>query len=392
MGMEFLVFLALGIAVPTQFLEKLWNKVELLKNVWKFATEFPELINYHNHLKERVQTLKGKMETLGSQEQDLSTQLEQAEFQSGNKRKREVHNWLETVQSKRNKVESTCQDVQQAKIYRYAWLESCVEKHIQEVEELIQQGRFPADDLLLKASQTKGVALVTTKLVGHVTPEENMEEILRHLTNDEISRIGVLGNAGVGKTAIMSHINNSLLENTSTFDHVYWLTVSQEFDIRTMQNDIAGVVGVDLPEERDEMQRAARLHEALQKRSKNLLILDGLSKHFPLDKVGIQTTRGGCKLILTTQSSKVCGRMGCKIIMLKSLLSEEAEELFMEKLGLNSPLPSDFEQIAKQIVKECNGLPGKIINVAEKLMGVVDINEWNNALNEETESKNRLTD
>ena len=44
---------------------------------------------------------------------------------------------------------------------------------------------------------------------------------------DKVTKIGVWGMGGIGKTAIMRHINNKLQEETNEFNDVIWVTVSQ---------------------------------------------------------------------------------------------------------------------------------------------------------------------
>uniref|UniRef100_A0A5B7AXA3 Putative Disease resistance protein RPS2 n=1 Tax=Davidia involucrata TaxID=16924 RepID=A0A5B7AXA3_DAVIN len=392
MWMEFLAFVALGSVMGTEPLEKIKKKIEALENIWTFIGECPEWLNYHNQLDEKVQTLNGKMEVLCSREVDVNEQLVAAEFQPGKKRKREVENWLRNVQSKKHEVQRIDQEVRKMKIFLRAWLGSRVEKKIQEVEELFQQGSF-SEGLLLEVPPTRGEALLTTKLVGKVTSETKLEKIWACFMNDDILRIGVWGKKGVGKTSIMLHINNRLLENPSTSDHVYWVTVSQQLSIHELQNDIAKEVGLDLSDEKEERKRAAKLYKALQRRKKCVLILDDLQKHFSPSDVGIPTLVNGCKLILTTRSAEVCRKMGCqKIIEVGPLPDEEAEKLFMENLGVNITLAPEMEENLKQIVKECDGLPLQIKNVAERLRGVDDINEWRNTLNEVRELKNWLND
>ncbi|GMN23594.1 hypothetical protein TIFTF001_050285, partial [Ficus carica] len=60
-------------------------------------------------------------------------------------------------------------------------------------------------------------------------------------------------------------------------------------------------------------------------------------------------------------------------------------ELFKQKLSNRNTLGPEIERIAEQIVEECEGLPLWILNVADRLRGVDDINEWRNALTEVTE-------
>ncbi|KAK2643349.1 hypothetical protein Ddye_025112 [Dipteronia dyeriana] len=61
-----------------------------------------------------------------------------------------------------------------------------------------------------------------------------MEEIRGHLMGNEIQKIGVCGIGGAGKTTIVTHLNNRLIEDNK-FNHVIWVTVSQTLELIKVQ-------------------------------------------------------------------------------------------------------------------------------------------------------------
>ena len=97
----------------------------------------------------------------------------------------------------------------------------------------MDQGRFPGG-LTFEAHETKGDALLTTKLVGQ-TFQTNMDKIWTRLMQDEVLIIEIYGMGGVGKTTLVTHIHNKLIENPNTFNHVFWITVSQDFSIHKLR-------------------------------------------------------------------------------------------------------------------------------------------------------------
>jgi disease resistance protein RPS2 len=98
----------------------------------------------------------------------------------------------------------------------------------------------------------------------------------------------------------------------------------------------------------------------------------------------------GCKLILTTRSETVCHGIACDYkIQVKLLFEEEAWTLFKKNLGRAIALSLEVEGIAKDIAKECAGLPLEIITVAESLRGVDDLYQWRNTLMKLKESEFR---
>uniref|UniRef100_A0A6N2KGU6 Uncharacterized protein n=1 Tax=Salix viminalis TaxID=40686 RepID=A0A6N2KGU6_SALVM len=195
---------------------------------------------------------------------------------------------------------------------------------------------------------------------------------------------------GVGKTTMLKHIHNKFLERRDNCHFVYWVTVSRDFSIERLQNLIAKCIDLDLSSEDDDLHRATRLLKELRKKEYWILILDDLWNTFELLEVGIPEPVKGCKVIMTTRSKRVCQRMySQRKIEVKSLSVEEAWTLFMEKLGLDMALSLEVERIAKDIVRECAGLPLGVITMAGSLRGVDGLHEWRNTLKKLKESKSR---
>jgi len=266
------------------------------------------------------------------------------------------------------------------------------EEHVENSgRSVVQAGARARSSESLKYNKTRGVPLPTssTKPVGEAF-EENTKVIWSLLLDEEVSTIGIYGMGGVGKSTILQHIHNELLQRSDICDHVWWVTVSQNFSINRLQNLIGKRLHLDLSSEDDDLHRAAKLSEELRKKHKWILILDDLWKNFELHKVGIPEKLEGCKLIMTTRLETVCHGMACQHkIKMKPLSNEEAWNLFIEKLGRDVALSPEVEGITKAVARECAGLPLGIIAVAGSLRGVDDLHEWRNTLNKLRESKFR---
>lgn len=100
---------------------------------------------------------------------------------------------------------------------------------------IIDQGRAPE---VSEAHPAKGKAFQTTELVGRAF-ERNVSEIWSWLMKDDVLSIGIYGIGGVGKTSLLRHINDQLLQRPSSFQNVFWITVTQDFSIYKLQNLIA---------------------------------------------------------------------------------------------------------------------------------------------------------
>jgi sentrin-specific protease 7 len=108
---------------------------------------------------------------------------------------------------------------------------------------------------------------------------------------------------GVGKTLLATLVENEVKRKT-TFNDVFWVTVSDNTNISKLQHDIAKRIGVKLDED-DERIRADYLSSTLERKGKSILILDDVWKYIDLEKVGIHPKVNGIKVILTTRLKHV---------------------------------------------------------------------------------------
>ncbi|KAH7564937.1 hypothetical protein JRO89_XS09G0079000 [Xanthoceras sorbifolium] len=200
-----------------------------------------------------------------------------------------------------------------------------------------------------------------------------MEEIWRHLMDNETKNIGIFGIGRVGKTTIVTHINNRLIEEKK-FPHVIWVTVSQTFDLVKVQNGIANALKQSLSGIENQKIWAGKLLSMLRE-TKFVLILDDMWEAIRLKEVGIHepTKENRCKLVITTRSLDVCHSMNCKTVDMKLLSEKKALELFFEKARLNVSKVPNLKETVELIVKQCARLPPTIVTIASSLMGEEDI-------------------
>ncbi|KAI3473415.1 hypothetical protein Pfo_031389 [Paulownia fortunei] len=348
-----------------------------------FSKVGKQLVDYaHNTVKSikdfqsTLDSLQRNLKSLSSKASDVEEQIKNAELSGRKKRKREVENWLTEVLIIENEFLKLENEVQSRGFISRFFGGDRALKLNQRVDELVEQSRH-FGELLLDVYETRGEALLTTRLVGEAI-EKNLERIWKFLVTDKVSSIGIYGMGGVGKTTLTKHIHNRLLEKTQ--ERVFWVTISQECTIMMFQDKIAHVLGLNLSDEDDEDKRAARLNRALSLRKNIVLILDDLWKNISLEKVGDPLRAEGCRLIITTRSLEVCHQIGCQeIIKVKTLYTDEAWNLFRGTLGRGMTLPLEVQEIAKSMAKVCDGLPLGIITVAGSMRGETAIHVWRNA-------------
>ncbi|RWR90798.1 putative disease resistance protein isoform X1 [Cinnamomum micranthum f. kanehirae] len=335
-------------------------------------------------LKENGDILDKKIEELSCREIDVQTDLETAKLQYGKKPKREVELWLKNVQNIKDKVHDIKQKLGEASWTHIQFrmnLAKEVEEKIKEAVELKENGRFHEGllvDLLVGSVET----FPPIKIVGETTALKNLQKIEECLMEVEVGKIGVYGMGGVGKTTIMTHIHNNI-KNVGTFDRVIWVTVSKESNLKKLQDDVSKELCLSLSNTEDALRRSAEIFRALNLIGKFLLILDDMWRQFALKDIGIPepNEENKCKIVWTTRFENVCRGMGSqRTIKVDALTEDESWILFKEKIGADFVLSPEIEQIAKDVVKECDGLPLGIITVGAAMRGVDDIRIWRNAL------------
>ncbi|GLT47607.1 hypothetical protein SLA2020_212930 [Shorea laevis] len=295
--------------------------------------------------------------------------------------KEEVEGWIEDA---RKVIEIEMPDIEEQVQNVSSWsrgnLGRRVRQKILEVREIYDRGSFP-EGLVIERSPPIGITLPTENMVGEVNVKEKIWE---YLMGHEVGIIGVCGIGGVGKTTVMKHIHNELLNEASRFVKVVWVTVSHPLNVFRLQDDIArAIMKKSLSDCWDELSRASRLMEAMKK-VKYALILDDVWDKFTLHSIGIPepTMENGCKIVITSRSIDVCNYLRCQVVKVPPLPEQESLNLFLDKVGQDVLRIPNLEKILKLMVAECAGLPLAIVVIAGSMRGVQDIFEWRNALRE----------
>ncbi|XP_075668755.1 disease resistance protein At4g27190-like [Castanea sativa] len=337
-----------------------------------------EYWNYHKEADQHVKNLKRKWELLEGRKDDIKKILD-SELRQGKKPKQEVKLWLQNVETIKGDIDIGQEPARWMFLSRMRKGEYAFKK-TKEVEELYLAGDF-TDGFVLDLPERIGKMMPPSTLVGESTAQRTKKEILACMLDNNVGKIGVYGMGGIGKTTVMKEVNNFLLNESNKFESVIWVTVSKEFDLIKLQNDIACRLKLELPEFEDEIIRAAELYTALKDR-RYALILDDLWETFALEKVGIPepTSTNGCKIVLTTRDLDVCRGMSYKNIKMELLSKEEAQELFLYKMEYDVFNTPYLKAIAEDVLQTCARLPLAIVTIAGSFKRLVHDYEWRDAL------------
>ncbi|XP_021288302.1 probable disease resistance protein At1g15890 isoform X1 [Herrania umbratica] len=346
----------------------LWS---LIGKPWDFPGGFDQNLKH----------MKRKRDELNGQKEDTTSRIK-AELHPRKKVKKEVELWVENAKRINVEIQNLESEVEASSFLSRGFLGKNVCKKIEEVEELLEKGRF-SDGLVVDDPSWTGQAFPTPSLVGE-TIKLKKDEILGYLMNNEVVKIGVHGMPGVGKTSVMKLVNNELLNDADKFNIVVWVTVSGESGVVELQNKIARAMDAVISEDEDGTIRAGILSEILGQKGRYVLILDDVREHFSLEEVGIPepSASNGSKLVLTTRSLDVCRHMDCRQIKMETLPEADAWRLFLEKVGQDLMNIADLVPVARSVAEHCAGLPLAIIAVASSMKGEYSLPIWRNSFNE----------
>ncbi|GAB2230711.1 hypothetical protein Drorol1_Dr00014994 [Drosera rotundifolia] len=224
------------------------------------------------------------------------------------------------------------------------------------------------------------VPLVTGSLKGRLF-EENLQQILSLLDDDDVATIGIHGAGGIGKTTLVTHVQNGLCDRCSR--NVYFVTVSHGLTVSGLQLKIAKKLDLKIDGE-DVMEAAAMIYGAFKNRRDSVLILDDLWESFRPSDVGLPVGEGGFKLLLTTRNKRVCLEINnekSRIIEVKCLSDDESWDLFREKLGDSAILSqAGVIDIARKVAKKCSGLPLALEHIAISMRAADTVKDWRTVL------------
>eukprot|EP01018_Ginkgo_biloba_P020162 Gb_22529 [translate_table: standard] len=226
--------------------------------------------------------------------------------------------------------------------------------------------------------------------VGMQTNFRILHQVL--FENEAANVVGVLGMGGIGKTLLLQSIYNSREVHSSFTGESFmiWLTVSQNPVIPKLQAMLCRQIHLDVGDISSEGEARWIIYTFLRGK-KLLVILDDVwaGGERVLERVaGFQEGNDCIKVVVSTRDDKVLKKMGANHVLKMEALSEEQSwELFrfhaFRPCGGRLPQEEeDIEQIAKDVARECKGLPLAIKTIAVAMVGEWDRRQWQLALNQ----------
>ncbi|KAI3905930.1 hypothetical protein MKW92_041328 [Papaver armeniacum] len=199
---------------------------------------------------------------------------------------------------------------------------------------------------------------------------------------------------GVGKSTILNKINNDFAKRNQ-FNLVFRVVVSQDLNIKSIQNQIGRKLGISWSEETEIYERANDIFKLLENK-KFLLLLDDIWEEIGLETIGVSKNTlqiTGSKVLFVTRDKKVCGFMEAdRKIKIECLDEAQAWSLFQQKVKQEAlSCHPDVPEVAKKVAKECGGLPLALITIGRTMSSKTDLQQWQHALHTLQESASQFS-
>ncbi|KAK8300800.1 hypothetical protein V6Z12_D05G417600 [Gossypium hirsutum] len=338
-------------------------------------------LRYFFRYGEIVEDFKNQREALELKKERVKIRVDEAERQNELIHK-DVDNWLTSAEKELKETQNLKDDIDRVKCFKWCpkwgWRYSLSKKLAEKI---------PILSKLLEASNfaqvgyrrpLQGIEFITsTDFMDSESSKSAFNQIMEAINAKGVNMIGLHGMPGVGKTTLAKEVGKHAREQ-KLFDKVVMFTMSQNQNIRTIQDKVAEMFGLNFHTNTEEG-RAEELFRSMQRVNKILVIVDDLWEEFKMESIGIPfgDEHEGCKILLTTRRQQVCTKMNCKEIQLGILSEDEAWVLFRDKAGLEDDC-STLNDVAKEVAAQCKGLPLAIVVVAKALKGE-SLNGWRDA-------------
>lgn len=224
-------------------------------------------VGYVHNLEKNLSALEKTMEELRAKLDDLSRRVTREEDR-GLQRLSEFQVWLTRVETFENEANNLL-IAGNGQLQRLCLLGFCskslilsyrygksVSMTLREVEKLNSK----VFEVIVEQAHTFEVEerQLQSTIVGL---KEMLENAWNHLMEDRVGIMGFYGMGGVGKTTLITQLNNKFSGMTCGFDFVIWVVVSKELQVEKIQSEIARKVGLDGDEwkQKEKSQKAKKL-------------------------------------------------------------------------------------------------------------------------------------
>ncbi|KAL3533618.1 hypothetical protein ACH5RR_007139 [Cinchona calisaya] len=241
-------------------------------------------------------------------------------------------------------------------------------------------------------SRRTGFIVHESDVVGREEDKGKIVDLLlaeQEYSDDRVCVVPIIGMGGLGKTTLAQLVYNDE-RIKSHFEFQMWVCVTDVFDYNKILKDMIEYhteIKYNDVSSLSNAQLESRLLDFL-KGKPFLLVLDDIwPERFEWTNLEKLLKHGGkgCRVLVTSRSKTISNLMRTQPpYFLEQLPEDECWSLF-EKFafwGVGGNRTADVDDIGRQIVIKCNGLP-LAIRAMGALLGGIDVKKWKNILKHE---------
>ncbi|KAI4308493.1 hypothetical protein L6164_031563 [Bauhinia variegata] len=340
---------------------------------------------YCFHFKRYVEEFQTKLKNLESTEND-ALERERSAKENNEEITDVAKNWLGKAKDLIDAAEELKKKIEKPSMCAIGWCPNCIRRHglgKKAAEIILELNKHNIDfksDHFSRPAPPLGMEFhAHINFIDLESRKVAYDELWMALQDEEKMRIGVYAMGGSGKTTLVKELGYKA-EKEKLFHKVAFVIVSNTLDVRRIQENIASQLGLTFRFSQ-ESDRAKELWSRMTNGDKILIIFDDVWEKLDFKYIGIpfDEKHKSCKVLFTTRSVGVCTSMECQLnIQLSVLTEEDSWKLFQKYANINND-PSVPLYVAKEIARECKGLPVAIASLASTLKDN-EPQEWEYAL------------
>ncbi|KAL7115011.1 hypothetical protein ACP275_04G157200 [Erythranthe tilingii] len=201
--------------------------------------------------------------------------------------------------------------------------------------------------------------LITTGKNTMVGFDKQLLQLLDKLTGQQSNRqvIPIVGMGGIGKTTLAKNAyGHSLIVHH--FDIRTWVTISQKYNVKQRLLQLLSEKHSQIDNGIDEQLLGEKMYKRLWGR-RYLIVIDDIWSIKAWEEVSrfFPDNNNGSRIAMTTRISNVATHFDSLLFELSFLDESQSWDLFCRKTFGEAGCPSELEDIGKEIVKKCKGLP-----------------------------------
>ncbi|XP_057775843.1 putative late blight resistance protein homolog R1C-3 [Salvia miltiorrhiza] len=285
--------------------------------------------------------------------------IDRNELEVGVNAAEDFYHDLQQVIEEMNSISTAADQLQRKVSSTHAASSSTVIK--KDVMEIVAAAQLPR-----KVSSTHAASSSYVKESMMVGFKEVLLEVLDKLTGGQRSRqiIPIMGMGGIGKTTLARHLFEHALVKEH-FDICSWTTISQTYNVRETLREVLFQASGDSGSDLSEVELGEKLYKYLYDR-RYLIIMDDMWSIEVWDKIrsSFPDCNDGSRIIVTTRLSNLTSQLGESYgVGMKFLDEASSWDLFTNTVFGGESFPHELENIGKNIVANCKGLPLSIATI-----------------------------